>query len=65
MPPRKTAIARPEVTRELREAVRTRRDADVTRRLNELFVDPDVIRERAETASEQDAAGERWNDESW
>lgn len=53
------------VTRVLQEAVRARRDAEVTRRLNELFADPDFAEEQAREAAELDAVGTDWNDESW
>ena len=53
------------ITRVLQEAVRARRDADVTRRLNELFADPDLARGQARTANELDAAGTDWSDERW
>lgn len=53
------------VTRVLEAAVRARRDADVTRRLNELLADPDLRRELLRTAAELDAAGTDWSDERW
>jgi metal-responsive CopG/Arc/MetJ family transcriptional regulator len=53
------------ITRVLQEAVRARRDAEVTRRLNELFTDSDLAQEQARTASELDASGTDWEDESW
>lgn len=53
------------VTRVLQEAVRARRDAEVTRRLNELFAAPDLAQEQAHAAAELDAAGTDWSDESW
>lgn len=53
------------VTRVLEAAVRARRDADVTRRLNELLADPDLRRELPRTAAELDAAGTDWSDERW
>ena len=52
-------------TRVLEAAVRARRDADVTRRLNELLADPDLSREQLRTAAELDAAGTDWSDERW
>jgi len=45
--------------------VRARRDADITRRLNELLADPDMSREQLGTAAEMDAAGTDWSDERW
>lgn len=53
------------VTRVLEQAVRARRDADVTRRLNELFTDAEVAYEQTRSAGELDAAGTDWSDESW
>lgn len=53
------------VIRVLQEAVRARRDAEVTRRLNELFADPAIAQEQARTASELDAVGTDWSDERW
>ena len=52
-----------------REAVATdpadRAGADVTRRLNELFADPELHREQLQVAAELDAAGTDWGDERW
>jgi metal-responsive CopG/Arc/MetJ family transcriptional regulator len=53
------------VTRVLRAAVGARRDAEVTRRLNELFSDVELAREQARSASELDAAGTDWSGERW
>ncbi|HWM92026.1 MAG TPA: hypothetical protein VN493_14780 [Thermoanaerobaculia bacterium] len=53
------------VTRVLQEAVHARRDAEVTKRLNELFADRDLLQEQAQTASELDAVGTDWSDERW
>jgi hypothetical protein len=53
------------ITRVLQEAVRARRDAEVTRRLNELFADPGLAGAQARTASELDMAGTDWGDERW
>ena len=39
--------------------------ADVTRRLNELFADPELRREQLQTAAELAAAGTDWGDERW
>lgn len=38
---------------------------DVTRRLDELFADPEVRREQLRTAAELAAAGTDWSDERW
>src|SRR6185295_15313040 len=48
------------VTRVLEQAVRARRDADIAKRLNDLFADADVAQEQAQSASEWDAAGTDW-----
>lgn len=53
------------VTRVLEEAVRARRDAEVTKRLDELFADPDLAREQSRGASALDSAGTDWGDERW
>jgi metal-responsive CopG/Arc/MetJ family transcriptional regulator len=53
------------VTRVLRHAVRARRDAEITRRLNELFANADVANRQRQEASELDAAGTDWSDERW
>jgi metal-responsive CopG/Arc/MetJ family transcriptional regulator len=53
------------VLRVLQEAVLARRDAEVTRRLNELFAAPDLAQEQARTAGELDAVGTDWSDERW
>jgi hypothetical protein len=42
-----------------------RQDTDITRRLNELFGDPELAREQRRTAAELDAAGTGWGDEDW
>ncbi len=53
------------VTRVLEEAVRARRDAEVTERLNVLFSDSDFAREQARVADEWDAVGSEWGGERW
>jgi metal-responsive CopG/Arc/MetJ family transcriptional regulator len=53
------------VIRVLRSAVRARRDADVTRRLDELFARPDLAAQHRREASELDDAGTDWSDERW
>jgi uncharacterized protein (DUF2384 family) len=53
------------VTRVLEEAVRARRDAEVTQRLNDLFSHSDFAQEQAHTASEWDAVGTDWSGERW
>lgn len=53
------------VTRVLRFAVRARRDAEITQRLNELFSDPASSEYQRREAAELDAAGTLWTDERW
>ena len=53
------------VTRVLRFAVRARRDAEITQRLNELFSDPVSSEYQRREAAELDAAGTPWTDERW
>ena len=53
------------ITRILQECVRARRDVEVTRRLDELFAEPDVVRQQIRGAAELDAVGTDWNDETW
>ncbi len=49
----------------LRHAVRARRDAEITRRLNELFTTPDLAKQHRREASELDRIGTDWSDERW
>ena len=53
------------VTRVLRHAVRARRDAEITRRLNDLFAEPDLAKKQSKEPAELDAAGTDWTDERW
>jgi metal-responsive CopG/Arc/MetJ family transcriptional regulator len=53
------------VTRVLEHAVRARRDAEITRRLNELFAAPEFAAEQSRGASELDRVGSEWSDERW
>lgn len=53
------------ITRILRCAVRARRHAEITRRLDELFADPALAEEQRRTAAQIDAIGSSWNDERW
>ena len=53
------------VTRVLRHAVRARRDAEITRRLNELFAAPELTKQQSREASDFDAIGTPWTDERW
>ena len=49
----------------LRAAMRARSDADITRRLYEIFADPAVAAEQLRVAEELDSAGTDWSDETW
>lgn len=53
------------VTCVLRYAVRARRDAQITQRLNELFAARDLAKQHSREASELDAIGTDWSDERW
>ena len=53
------------VTRVLQQAVRAGRDADITRRLNELFSDAELSERQKKEAGELDAAGSDWAGERW
>ena len=53
------------VTSVLRHAVRARRDAEITRRLNELFTTPELAKQHRREASEPDGLGTDWSDERW
>jgi hypothetical protein len=53
------------VTRVLEHAVRARRDAEITRRLNELFSAPEFAAHESRGASELDDVGTPWTDERW
>ncbi|OGQ91154.1 MAG: hypothetical protein A2289_01130 [Deltaproteobacteria bacterium RIFOXYA12_FULL_58_15] len=53
------------VVRVLTEAVRARRDAEITRRLNELFVDVETRREQSLVAKQLESVAEPWGDEGW
>jgi metal-responsive CopG/Arc/MetJ family transcriptional regulator len=53
------------VTRVLEQAVRARRDADITRRLNDLFAAPQVAEQQSREASGLDRLGSDWDDERW
>jgi hypothetical protein len=53
------------ITLVLREAVRVRRDADITKRLNAIFADGDLARDQSREARELDEAGTDWSTERW
>jgi hypothetical protein len=53
------------ITRVLEAAVRARRDAEITRRLNALFADPSLVRDQLAGAAALDERGVTWDDERW
>lgn len=53
------------VTRVLQQAVRAHRDAEITRRLNELFAVPEGAQQQSRAATELDRIGSDWADERW
>ncbi len=53
------------LSRILRTAMRARRDAGITCRLNELFADENVVNEQERITREMDSAGTDWSDEEW
>ena len=53
------------IAKVLRLAVRARSNAEITRRLDELFADSSVAAEQLRSAAELDHAGSRWDDERW
>ncbi len=53
------------LTRILRLVGRARRDAEITRRLDDLFADPTIVRQQRRTAHELDDLGTAWSDERW
>jgi metal-responsive CopG/Arc/MetJ family transcriptional regulator len=53
------------ITRVLQAAVRARRDAEITQRLNELFASDDMARTQCAEAAPFDQHGTTWTDERW
>lgn len=53
------------IARILHCAVRARRHAEITRRLDELFADPVLAEQQRRTAAQLDAVDSSWNDERW
>jgi hypothetical protein len=53
------------LTRVLEQAVRARRDVEITRRLDELFATPEVAQQQSRDASKLDRLGSDWSDERW
>ena len=53
------------ITRVLAVAVRARRDAEITRKLDELFADPRMRKAQSNLAEALDESGSDWTDERW
>lgn len=53
------------ISRILRTALKARRDAGITQRLNELFADEGVVLEQDRLTREMDSAGTDWPNEDW
>jgi len=53
------------ITRVLSVAVRARRDAEITRKLDALFADERSKRAQRRGAAALDSVGTDWNDERW
>lgn len=53
------------ITNLLRLAVRTRRDADITRRLDALFADEAIREDQRRDAEALEALATPWSDERW
>ena len=53
------------VSRILRAAVRARRDAEISRRLDALFRDPSAVEEQRRMTRDLDAAAGRETDQDW
>jgi metal-responsive CopG/Arc/MetJ family transcriptional regulator len=53
------------ISRVLRTALKSRRDAAITRRLDELFMNEDVVAEQRRLTLEMDDADTDWSKEAW
>jgi metal-responsive CopG/Arc/MetJ family transcriptional regulator len=53
------------ISRVLRLVVRSQRDADVTRKLDALFVDTDLAEDQRGSAEDLARAAVTWSDERW
>ena len=53
------------ISRILKTALKARRDAGITRRLNELFAEASVVATQDRITREMDSAGTDWSDELW
>jgi hypothetical protein len=49
----------------MQEPVPTARDKDITRRLNQIFLDPEVAEDQSRGAAELDTVGTDWTDAGW
>lgn len=49
----------------LEQAVRARRDAEITRRLDALFAERELSEEQARVAGELEDSAAAWGDEGW
>ena len=49
----------------LRRALRAKRDAAVTRQLDELFADEELAQRQSQEAEALDSLGTDWSDEDW
>ncbi len=53
------------ISRILKTALKARRDAEITRRLNELFAEESVVATQDRITREMDSAGTDWSHEVW
>jgi metal-responsive CopG/Arc/MetJ family transcriptional regulator len=53
------------ISRVLRAAMRSRRNWDITRRLDSLFLEDSVAAEQRRVAAEMESVGTDWSDEAW
>ena len=53
------------ISRVLRAALSARRDAEITRRLNELFDNEEIVAEHGRLTRELDSGGSDWSGKDW
>jgi len=53
------------ITRVLKAAVQVRRDAEITRKLDELFADERIAKAQGRDAAALDEVGTDWTEERW
>ena len=53
------------ISRILRAALKARRDAEITRRLDEVFATGRIAEEQLRTTREMDESGTDWSQDSW